>query len=83
MEGVGMSELRIETSKHHTSIILDGKDITSKINSYTITENGHGLPAQVTIEHACYDQITIDGEVDVVHVCPKKARSGPDWSTTA
>ena len=74
MEGVGMSELKIETSKKHTSIILDGKDITSKINAYTITENGASVVAKVTLEYACYDQITIDGDVDVVHVCPKKAR---------
>ena len=74
MEGVGMSQLRIETTKNNTVVILDGKDITSKINWYTITENSSGQPAKLTLEYACYDQITIDGEVDVVHVCPKKAR---------
>ena len=68
-----MSQVHIETKGKHTTVLVDGVDVTQKINAYTVKETATS-PAQLVLEYGCYEQATIDGEMDVVHVCPKKAR---------
>jgi hypothetical protein len=69
-----LTQVRIDTNSTHLTVIVDGKDITQKINSYTLTQRAGGLSPQLTVEYACLDQLTFEGDAEVVHVCPRKAR---------
>lgn len=68
-----MSQIHIESDGERASVLLDGKDISQQLNGYTVTEEAYGRTV-VTLEYACFEQLTIDGEAEIVHVCPKKAR---------
>lgn len=77
------TRVHIESYPDGTAFVsIDGRDISNKIANLHVDLSAIA-PVKLTVEYACYDQYTIDGEMEVVHVCPKRARSGPDWSTTA
>lgn len=65
-------QAHIETHEDGTTtVIFDGKDVSQKAESLWIEI---GTITKIYITYACYEQLTLDGPVEVVHVCPKKAR---------
>lgn len=69
-----LTKIHIETFPDGTAMMkLDGKDI-SQIVSRTDIEIAFPAMVRITVEYVCYEQLTLDGVAEIVHVCPKKAR---------
>lgn len=70
------SEVQITTHKNGTAtVIIDGKDLSMNVKSIVFdVDASANIRPTLTVEYGCYEQATIEGQMDVVHVCPKKAR---------
>lgn len=67
--------VRIEVHNDVTTLILDGKDISQRVSEIVFSAGAHNRTPQITILYNCYDQgVLFEGEAEVEHVCPKKAR---------
>lgn len=69
-----MADVTIQFDGPVARVYLDGKDVSQKVTSFTVAYEARADVPQLILEYACYEQGTIDGEMEVVHVCPKKAR---------
>jgi len=58
------------------TVLVDGVDISSKIRgvSFQLGNAPNRLVPTVIIDYFCLGQMTIEGEADIVHVCPKGGR---------
>lgn len=55
------------------TVSIDGVDISQKVKAVDIRLQA-GLFPTLIVEYDCIDQLVIEGEAEVVHVCPKSAR---------
>lgn len=55
------------------TVAIDGVDISQKAKAVDIRLRA-GLPPTLIVEYDCIDQLVIEGQAEVVHVCPKSAR---------
>lgn len=75
MEKSMKSEVKITTFKNGgASITIDGKDISQRVQSLDFQAGSKGDFPVLALMYGCYEQATIEGEMEVVHVCPMKAR---------
>lgn len=68
--------MKVEITHHGhaaTTVLFDGKDVSKDLRAIHI-DIGIDQPMKVIAEYACHEQAKIDGEADVVHVCPKGGR---------
>lgn len=68
--------MKVEITRHKndtTTVLFDGVDVSKNLRalSVSIEANRH---MQVIAEYACHEQSKIEGDADVVHVCPKGGR---------
>jgi len=56
-----------------TALLVDHKELSNEVISYQIIHQTGQLP-KLILEYACYEQLTIAGEMEIIHVCPKIAR---------
>lgn len=69
------STVHITTHEDGTAtVIIDGKDVSSRVSYFNV--QGDSIPPRqvLVLEYACFEQMTITGEYEVVHVCPRSAR---------
>lgn len=59
----------------NTHVFVDGKDVTANLTDVRVDITRNEVPV-LFLSYACYDQLDIEGEYEVVHVCPKSARNG-------
>lgn len=64
----------------NTHVFVDGKDVTANLTDVRVDITRGDAP-RLFLTYVCYDQLDIEGEFEVVHVCPASARrKTPDGS---
>lgn len=66
-------KVRIETHKDTARVFINGLEVKD-LSSYQVLQGKNEFP-QLILEYACYEQLTIDGEMEIEHVCPKGGRN--------
>lgn len=70
---MALEKVQITAHKDGTATILfDGQDVSKNLRGVEIHIK-RGLPTLIA-EYICYGQMVIEGEMDIVHVCPKGGR---------
>jgi len=65
--------IEIMTDGNATQVFIEGKDMSAELVSVQVMLGVNEVP-RMYLEYSCYDQMTISGEVEVIHICPKVAR---------
>lgn len=69
--------MKVEITRYkngNATVLFDSVDVTKDLRAIHIDMDG-GSPMKVVAEYACHEQAKIEGDADVVHVCPKGGRT--------
>lgn len=70
--------MKVEIARHKngtSTVLFDGVDVSKNLRALHINVGLPGNPMKIIAEYACHEQAKIEGDADVIHVCPKGGRT--------